>query len=88
MNLDLYNSLSDAQRAIIDEAGALTSAHVLEAGAKADEENLQVCKDKGMQVTYADVEEFRNVVLPLWDKFADSVGGIDFVNAAKAALGY
>lgn len=37
---------------------------------------------------YADVEEFRNVVLPLWDKFADSVGGIDFVNAAKAALGY
>ena len=38
--------------------------------------------------TYADVEEFRNVVLPLWDKFADSVGGIDFVNAAKAALGY
>ena len=88
MNLDLYNSLSDAQRAVIDEAGALTSAHVLEAGAKADEENLQVCKDKGMQVTYADVEEFRNVVLPLWDKFADSVGGIDFVNAAKAALGY
>lgn len=88
MNLDLYNSLSDAQRAVIDEAGALTSAYVLEAGAKADEENLQVCKDKGMQVTYADVEEFRNVVLPLWDKFADSVGGIDFVNAAKAALGY
>ncbi len=87
MNLGLYNSLSDAQRAVIDEAGRLTSLHVREAGAEADEVNLKACEEHGMQVTYADVDAFRAVVVPLWDEFADSVGGADFVNMAKNALG-
>lgn len=87
MNKGLYDSLSDAQRAVIDEAGALTTQHVREAGAKADEDNLQACKDNGMEVTYADVDAFRAVVVPLWDEFAENVGGADFVNLAKTALG-
>ena len=87
MNLGLYNSLSDAQRAVIDEAGRLTSLHVREAGAKADEDNLKACEEHGMTVTYADVDAFRAVVVPLWDEFADSVGGAEFVNMAKDALG-
>ncbi len=87
MNLNLYNSLSDAQRAVIDEAGALTTLYVREAGAQADEENLEVCKAHGMEITYADVDAFRAIVTPLWDEFADSVGGADFVNMAKEALG-
>lgn len=88
MNLGLYNSLSDAQRAVIDEAGALTSQHVREAGADADKTNLQACKDHGMTVTEADVEAFRAIVIPLWDEFAEDVGGVEFVNMAKEALGY
>ena len=87
MNLSLYNSLSDAQRAVIDEAGRLTSLHVREAGALADEENLKACVEHGMEVTYADTEAFRAIVVPLWDEFADSVGGADFVSMAKTALG-
>ena len=87
MNLGLYNSLSDAQRAVIDEAGRLTSLHVREAGAQADEDNLKACQEHGMTVTYADVDAFRAIVVPLWDEFADSVGGADFVNMAKTALG-
>lgn len=86
MNLDLYNSLSDAQRAVIDEAGRLTSLHVREAGAEADEVNLKACEEHGMTVTYANVDAFRAIVVPLWDEFAGSVGGADFVNMAKTAL--
>ena len=88
MNLDLYNSLSDAQRAVIDEAGRLTTEHVREAAAEEDAAKLQQCIDKGVQVNEVDSEAFREVVMPLWDEFADSVGGKEFVDMAKAALGY
>ena len=87
MNLDLYNSLSDAQRAIIDEAGALTTAHVREAAVEQDEIALQQCIDAGMEVNEVDTEAFREKVLPLWDEFADNVGGEEFVDMTKAALG-
>lgn len=87
MNLKVYNSLSDAQRAIIDEAGRLTTEHVREVAADNDAQALQQCIDAGMEVNYVDTEAFRAVVLPLWDEFADTVGGADFVNSAKEALG-
>lgn len=87
MNLDLYNSLSDAQRAIIDEAGAITTAHVREAAVEQDEIALQQCIDAGMEVNEVDTEAFREKVLPLWDEFADNVGGAEFVDMTKTALG-
>ncbi len=88
MNLDVYNSLSDAQRAVIDEAGSLTQAYVREQAAVQDEAALQLCIDNGMEVNEVDVESFREVVMPLWDEFADTVGGAEFVEMAKTALGY
>lgn len=88
MNLDLYNSLSDAQKAVIDEAGRLTTKHVREIAQEEDEKTLQKCIDAGMEVNYVDTEAFRQVVMPLWDEFAESVGGVEFVNLAKKALGY
>lgn len=88
MNLDVYNNLSDAQRAVIDEAGALTQQYVREQAVVQDEAALQQCIDNGMEVNDVDIDSFREVVMPLWDEFADTVGGEDFVNMAKTALGY
>lgn len=88
INLDLYNSLSDAQKAVLEEAGDLTTKYAWEAGAQSDEEKLQICIDKGMEINNVDTNSFREILLPLWDEFADIAGGAEFVNKVKAALGY
>ena len=87
MNLDVYNSLSDAQKAVIDEAGELTTEYVRSVAEQEDADALQLCIDNGMEVNEVDVEAFREAVLPLWDEFADTVGGTEFVQMAKDALG-
>ena len=88
MNLDLYNSLSDAQKAAVDLAGKMTTAHVYEVAADVDAEMLQQCIDKGMEVSEVNIDAFRAKVMPLWDEFADNVGGTEYVQMAKDALGY
>ena len=88
MNLDLFNGLSEAQQAAVMLAGEMTTAHVREVAAGADAEKLQECIDHGMEVTEVDVDAFRAKVMPLWDEFADNVGGAEFVQMAKDALGY
>ena len=65
-----------------------TLRYGLDKGAKFDEEQLQICKDNGMEINEVNDEEFRNKLLPLWDEFADVAGGAEFVNKVKAVLGY
>ena len=88
MNLDLYNTLTDAQKDVLEEAAIETLHYGLEKGAEFDVEQLQLCEDNGMEINEVNDEEFRNKLLPLWDEFADVAGGAEFVNKAKAVLGY
>lgn len=88
MNLDLYNSLSDAQREIIDEAGRLTTEYVRERAVEFDVEMLAACEENGMEINETDADAFRALVMPLWEDFTDNVGGAEFVNKVKEALGY
>ena len=88
MNLDLYNSLSDAQKAAVDLAGKMTTEHVYEVAADVDAEMLQECIAHGMEVSEVNIDAFRAKVMPLWDEFAENVGGNDYVQMAKDALGY
>lgn len=88
VNLDTWKSLSEAQQNILLKAGKKMMNYAWETGAEYDDEQLQVCKDNKMEVNEVNVEAFRKALLPLWDKFADEVGGAEFVASAKTALGY
>lgn len=88
INLDLYNSLTEEQQQVLLDAGDLTTEYAWEAGEEYDEEQLKICEENGMEVNEVDIDAFREALLPLWDEFADTVGGSDFVSRAKEALGY
>ena len=88
INLDVWNSLSEAQQGVLLEAGKRMMQYGWEIGSEYDAEQLAICEEHGMEITEINKEAFREILLRLWDQFADVAGGTEFVATAKAALGY
>ena len=72
MNLDLWNSLTDNQRAIIEEAAAEAVAYERALSAKLNEEAYDLMKSKGVTINMcseADYARLKELTKPVWEEF-------------------
>ena len=87
----LFQDLSDEDKKIITEAGtAATAASAQYLRDKESEIQKMLVEEHGMEITDAadDEKEFIDLATKaVWPKFYDSVGGVDKINAALAAIG-
>ena len=76
MNADLYNSLSDDLKAIVDEAGQEAVKYQRDLNRGEDENLLKKWEDAGLTVSYLTddaVAEFKEAAAPCYDEFADEL---------------
>ena len=69
MNADLYNSLSDELKAIVDEAGQAACVYERELNRGQDQEIMDKWAEAGVEVT----EEFSEASAPVYDEFAEEL---------------
>lgn len=81
MGAQLFNSLSEADQAIVEEAAALAVPVQREASQKMEQELIGQLAELGMTVTEPDLDAFREKVQPVIEKWKDTVGP-DLVAAA------
>ncbi|MCE8012001.1 TRAP transporter substrate-binding protein [Billgrantia desiderata] len=81
MGLDLFNSFSEEDQAIILEAAQLALPVQREASQELEQRYLVQLAELGMTVTEPDLEPFREAVQPVIEKWAPTVGE-DLVEAA------
>lgn len=81
MSLDLFNSFSEENQAIILEAAQIALPVQREASQELENRYLEQLEELGMTVTHPDLAPFREAVKPVIDKWAPTVGE-DLVNAA------
>ncbi len=81
VNKAMYDSLTDQERAWVDEAAAEATAWERETNASEDADYLQALKDAGMQVNEIERDEFVKAVAPVWDEYKAKFGSewIDLV---------
>ena len=73
MNADLYNSLSDELKAIVDEAGQAACVYERELNRGQDQEIMDKWAEAGVEVTELSAEgaaEFSEASAPVYDEFA------------------
>jgi TRAP-type C4-dicarboxylate transport system substrate-binding protein len=70
MNLELWNSLSDAQRKVLEDAAALTESG-WSGRARFDDAMLQSCKTTGWRSKKRTSISIKMILLPLWGDYAD-----------------
>ncbi|MGO3148307.1 MAG: DctP family TRAP transporter solute-binding subunit [Leucobacter sp.] len=73
MNLDMYNELSDEDKAIVDEASAEANAYQIELSRDLESKQLAEMKEQ-MTVTELTPEQltvFREALQPIYDSYAD-----------------
>lgn len=71
MNLDLWESLSDEDKAIVDEAMADATAYDREIWDASIDESLQTLKDKGATIVEPDdatLDSFREAMAPIYEE--------------------
>jgi len=81
MGLDLFNSFSEEDQAIILEAAQIALPVQREASQDLEQRYLVQLEELGMTVTHPDLEPFREAVRPVIEKWAPTVGE-DLVEAA------
>ncbi|QJQ99004.1 DctP family TRAP transporter solute-binding subunit [Halomonas sp. PGE1] len=81
MGLDLFNSFSEEDQAIILEAAQIALPVQREASQDLEHRYLVQLEELGMTVTHPDLEPFREAVRPVIEKWAPTVGE-DLVEAA------
>lgn len=64
-----YDALSAKQQEIIETAIAETMKYQREISREANDDNIQTCIDKGVEITYPDLAEFAAAVQPIYDEF-------------------
>lgn len=84
MGAQLFNSLSEADQAIVLEAAAIATPIQREASQRMEQELIEELEGLGMTVTRPDLEPFRERVQPVIDQWKDTVGA-ELVEAAQAA---
>ena len=73
MNLDLWESLSDEDKAIVDEAMADATAYDREIWDASIDESLQTLKDKGATIVEPDeatLDSFREAMAPIYEEYS------------------
>ncbi|MCC8060311.1 MAG: TRAP transporter substrate-binding protein [Clostridiales bacterium] len=89
MNADIYNGLSDNQKAAIEKANEAATAASKEAAEKADEEFEALLEENGMTVYHPTDEQvagFKEAASSCWGQAKDIMGE-DRYNALMSALG-
>ncbi len=81
MSLDLFNSFSEEDQAIIMEAAQIALPVQREASQELEQRYLVELEELGMTVTHPDLEPFREAVRPVIDEWGPTVGE-DLVDAA------
>jgi tripartite ATP-independent transporter DctP family solute receptor len=81
MGLDLFNSFSEEDQAIIMEAAQIALPVQREASQELEKRYLVLLEELGMTVTHPDLAPFRKAVEPVIEKWAPTVGE-DLVDAA------
>ncbi|MBA2780077.1 TRAP transporter substrate-binding protein [Billgrantia kenyensis] len=81
MSLDLFNSFSEEDQAIIMEAAQIALPVQREASQELEERYVVQLEELGMTVTHPDLDPFREAVAPVIEKWAPTVGE-DLVDAA------
>lgn len=81
MSLDLFNSFSEADQAIIMEAAQNALSVQREVSLELEQRYLKKLEELGMTVTQPDLEPFREAVRPVIDEWAPTVGE-DLVESA------
>lgn len=81
MNLNLFNSFSDEDQAIILEAAQIALPVQREASQELENRYLILLEQKGMTVTHPDLASFKAAVEPVISQWSETVGE-DLVDAA------
>ncbi|MCL1829004.1 MAG: TRAP transporter substrate-binding protein, partial [Oscillospiraceae bacterium] len=89
MNLDLWNSLSDADKNAFQKAASEAVVYQKDINRSAHSDAIKVCEDNGVEVTHISESQkaaFKAAVEPIYDKYyADADPG--FIELFNAALG-
>ena len=88
MNLDLWDSLSDEDKEIVNEAMADATAYDREIWDDSVAESIQTLKDKGATIVEPDdatLDSFREAMAPVYEEYSAKYG--DLLDAINEALG-
>ena len=88
MNLDLWNSLSDEDKQIVNDAMAEATKYDREIWDDSVEESIQKLKDGGATIVEPDdatLDTFRAAMDPVYAEYTEKYG--EYMNAINAALG-
>ena len=88
INADLYNGLSDEDKAAFDEAAAYASKVNRDLSRELDDQYAKDLADAGMTVTELTAEqkaEWQEACAPVYDQFADTIGA-DLIAQAKEIM--
>ncbi len=69
-----WQKLNDEQKAVIEQAVAKAGAAHTASVKKQEEELITFFKEEGVNVTYPDLEPFRQAMQPLYDQFDKKIG--------------
>ena len=87
-NNEWYESLTDAERKIIDDAAAVATEYQREQAIAQDEASLQTLQDKGMEyyeMSEEELQTFRDALEPIQDWFVNE-SGIETVTDLQTVL--
>lgn len=83
MSVKKFNSFSPEDQKAIREAALEAAQYQRELAEKADGEDTKFIKDNGMKYTKADLNEWREAVAPVYDKFPQWKGIVEKVKAIE-----
>lgn len=69
MNLNVFNKLSDNQKEALMKAAAESATYEREQREKINDETLQWISDQGVEITYPDIDGFRDKVAPIYEEY-------------------
>lgn len=77
-----WNSLTEEQQNLIIECSNEAKQFTRDLNQSSEAENLQICKDAGMEVNEVDKDAFKAAVAPVWDAFC-AENGNELVDLAQ-----
>ncbi|GAW91947.1 TRAP transporter substrate-binding protein [Calderihabitans maritimus] len=71
INMDVWNSLTEDEKALVEEAAQNTAEAILNAVRDQEEEIIKDITEKGVEVTYPDLKPFIERVKPIVDEYIE-----------------
>lgn len=81
MDLEFWNGLTAEEQAVVQEAVDNMIQLERKSYAESEDTYLEELKKAGVNITYPDTEPFREASKEAWASFADTVGGMDKIEA-------